>query len=196
MKPVVVPDPPFRHTVLTGDAVDLARLPIPEYFPGDAGRYLTAGMLVARDPETGEQRFARGECAMVTASSSSDADLRREAKIDFAAAALEDKTNSLWSVAIGQDGAFDPGSVRREALLPDFFTDPSDIAIAGKSNPVTDIAFPKCSTSDVMLVAERGFHAVGIADIGAAARERVRSEFLGSRHLVQYMELIERMLNR
>ena len=32
--------------------------------------------------------------------------------------------------------------------------------------------------------------------IGAAARERVRSEFLGSRHLVQYMELIERMLNR
>jgi len=53
VKPVVVPDPPFRHTVLRGDAVDLQRLPIPVYFPGDAGRYLTAGMLVARDPETG-----------------------------------------------------------------------------------------------------------------------------------------------
>jgi len=53
VKPVVVPDPPFRHTVLRGDAVDLRRLPIPVYFPGDAGRYLTAGMLVARDPETG-----------------------------------------------------------------------------------------------------------------------------------------------
>src|SRR2546426_1579476 len=53
IKPVVVPDPPFRHRVLRGAAVDLGCLPIPTYFPGDAGRYLTAGMLVARDPDTG-----------------------------------------------------------------------------------------------------------------------------------------------
>ncbi len=53
IKPVVVPDPPFRHRLLKGEAVDLTTLPIPVYFPGDAGRYLTAGMLVARDPETG-----------------------------------------------------------------------------------------------------------------------------------------------
>jgi UbiD family decarboxylase len=53
VKPVVVPDAPFRRHVLTGDAVDLQALPAPLYFPGDAGRYLTAGMLVARDPDTG-----------------------------------------------------------------------------------------------------------------------------------------------
>jgi 2,5-furandicarboxylate decarboxylase 1 len=53
IKPVSVADPPFRQRVLTGRDVDLARLPIPTYFPGDAGRYLTAGLLVARDPETG-----------------------------------------------------------------------------------------------------------------------------------------------
>jgi UbiD family decarboxylase len=53
IKPVVRPDPPFRHRVLKGDAVDLTTLPIPVYFPGDAGPYLTAGMLVARDPDTG-----------------------------------------------------------------------------------------------------------------------------------------------
>src|SRR6266403_850310 len=53
VKPVVVPDPPFRQRVLAGPALDLARLPILRYFPGDAGRYLTAGMLVARDPDTG-----------------------------------------------------------------------------------------------------------------------------------------------
>ena len=52
-KPVVVADPPFRRRVVTGDAVDLDALPIPYYFPGDAGRYLTAGLLVARDPDTG-----------------------------------------------------------------------------------------------------------------------------------------------
>ncbi len=52
-KPVVVADPPFRGRAVTGDAVDLDALPIPSYFPGDAGRYLTAGLLVARDPDTG-----------------------------------------------------------------------------------------------------------------------------------------------
>jgi 2,5-furandicarboxylate decarboxylase 1 len=53
VKPVVVADAPFHRRVLKGPELDLARLPIPSYFPGDAGRYLTAGMLVARDPETG-----------------------------------------------------------------------------------------------------------------------------------------------
>src|SRR5437867_10189845 len=53
VKPIVVPKAPFGHRVLTGGALDLAKLPMPLYFPGDAGRYLTAGMLVARDPDTG-----------------------------------------------------------------------------------------------------------------------------------------------
>jgi UbiD family decarboxylase len=53
IKPVVLADAPFRERVVTGQALDLGALPIPVYFPGDAGRYLTAGMLVARDPETG-----------------------------------------------------------------------------------------------------------------------------------------------
>ncbi len=53
VKPVVVAEPPFRHRITRGAEVDLTRLPIPTYFPGDAGRYLTAGLLVARDPDTG-----------------------------------------------------------------------------------------------------------------------------------------------
>ena len=53
VKPVVVADPPFRARGVTGAAVNLEALPVPVYFPGDAGRYLTAGMLVARDPDTG-----------------------------------------------------------------------------------------------------------------------------------------------
>jgi 2,5-furandicarboxylate decarboxylase 1 len=51
--PVVVDDPPFRHTILEGPDADLSRLPIPTYFPGDAAPYITAGMLVGRDPDTG-----------------------------------------------------------------------------------------------------------------------------------------------
>jgi 2,5-furandicarboxylate decarboxylase 1 len=53
IKPVVIGEAPFHQRVVTGQEVDLAALPIPLYFPGDAGRYLTAGMLVARDPDTG-----------------------------------------------------------------------------------------------------------------------------------------------
>jgi UbiD family decarboxylase len=53
LKPTVVSDPAFGARVSRGADVDLRALPIPTYFPGDAGRYLTAGMLVARDPDTG-----------------------------------------------------------------------------------------------------------------------------------------------
>jgi 2,5-furandicarboxylate decarboxylase 1 len=53
IKPVAVREAPFHRVVRSGADLDLGRLPIPTYFPGDAGRYLTAGMLVARDPDTG-----------------------------------------------------------------------------------------------------------------------------------------------
>ena len=53
IKPVVQAGAPFSRHQLRGAELDLGRLPIPTYFPGDAGRYLTAGLLVARDPETG-----------------------------------------------------------------------------------------------------------------------------------------------
>src|SRR2546427_2978891 len=53
IKPVVTPSPAFHQRVLRGRAFAGAALPIPRYSPGDAGRYLTAGMLVARDLETG-----------------------------------------------------------------------------------------------------------------------------------------------
>src|SRR5204863_813605 len=53
IKPVVTPSPAFHQRVLTGSALDLAALPIPAYTPADAARYPTAGMLVARDPDTG-----------------------------------------------------------------------------------------------------------------------------------------------
>ena len=53
VKPVVLERPPFPVTVRRGDEVDLGALPIPTYFPGDGGAYLTAGLLIARDPATG-----------------------------------------------------------------------------------------------------------------------------------------------
>jgi len=51
MDPVVVADGPVRE--VTEAAVDLAAMPIPVHALADGGPYLDAGVVVARDPETG-----------------------------------------------------------------------------------------------------------------------------------------------
>lgn len=38
---------------VTGEDVDITDLPAPLHFDGDGGRYITAGIVVAKDPETG-----------------------------------------------------------------------------------------------------------------------------------------------
>lgn len=42
-----------QEVVLTGDEIDIGRFPVPTYSPQDGGPYITAGIFVCRDPETG-----------------------------------------------------------------------------------------------------------------------------------------------
>jgi UbiD family decarboxylase len=42
-----------QEIVITGERLDVARLPIARHFAGDAGKYVSAGILVANDPDTG-----------------------------------------------------------------------------------------------------------------------------------------------
>ncbi len=52
--PVEVADAaPWQEVVIEGDDIDLTRLPVPLHFGVDAAPYITAGQIVARDPETG-----------------------------------------------------------------------------------------------------------------------------------------------
>ena len=51
--PRVVTDAPVKEVVLTGGDVDLERLPIIRHFCEDAGPYITNGIVVAKDPDTG-----------------------------------------------------------------------------------------------------------------------------------------------
>lgn len=44
---------PFQEKALVGDAVDLGKFPILTHFPVDAGPYITAGLVVGKDPHTG-----------------------------------------------------------------------------------------------------------------------------------------------
>jgi 2,5-furandicarboxylate decarboxylase 1 len=51
--PVLRPTGPIRDVVVTGAEVDLATLPIIRHFSEDGGPYITNGIVVARDPDTG-----------------------------------------------------------------------------------------------------------------------------------------------
>ena len=51
--PVMVDSGPCQEIVLTGDDVDLTRLPILKYHELDAGRYITLAFNVMKDPDTG-----------------------------------------------------------------------------------------------------------------------------------------------
>lgn len=48
-----VPSGPVHENVWLRDKVDLGMLPVPRHFLDDAGPYITAGMVAARDPDTG-----------------------------------------------------------------------------------------------------------------------------------------------
>lgn len=45
--------PPCQEVVLRGDQVDVTRLPVPIYSPKDGGPYITAGIVVSENLETG-----------------------------------------------------------------------------------------------------------------------------------------------
>lgn len=44
---------PWQEVTIEGDDVDVGKLPVPLHFEIDAGPYITAGQIAARDPETG-----------------------------------------------------------------------------------------------------------------------------------------------
>jgi 2,5-furandicarboxylate decarboxylase 1 len=44
---------PVKQVVLTGDDVDLAKLPIVHHAEQDSGKYITVGVLILRDPDSG-----------------------------------------------------------------------------------------------------------------------------------------------
>ncbi len=58
----VIQDAPFCANVDTGDAIDIGKFPLRRYFPVDADRYITAGLVVARDPHTGLTSFGYHRC--------------------------------------------------------------------------------------------------------------------------------------
>ncbi len=53
IEPVIVPSGPVQEVVIAGNDIDVRSLPILTYHEKDAGRYITCGMEIMRDPDTG-----------------------------------------------------------------------------------------------------------------------------------------------
>ncbi|MHC9292118.1 UbiD family decarboxylase [Mycobacterium sp. LTG2003] len=51
--PVVIEHAPVHENVIIDDDIDLSTLPVPRYSPDDGGPYITPGIVVSRDPDTG-----------------------------------------------------------------------------------------------------------------------------------------------
>ena len=56
--PRIVSSGPVQEVVLTGPDVDAGRLPISRHFTQDAGRYISSGILVCKDPDTGVRNLS------------------------------------------------------------------------------------------------------------------------------------------
>lgn len=58
LPPTLVETAPVQEVVWTGAQIDLARLPILRHYEKDGGAYVTAGLLIANDPETGARNVS------------------------------------------------------------------------------------------------------------------------------------------
>jgi UbiD family decarboxylase len=53
IKPEIVAEGSVQECLLTGDEVDVTKFPVMCHYVTDAGRYITSGIVVAKDPDTG-----------------------------------------------------------------------------------------------------------------------------------------------
>lgn len=56
--PVMVEQGCVQEEIQQGDEIDVSKLPIMQHYSTDAGRYITAGIVVAKDSETGVRNLS------------------------------------------------------------------------------------------------------------------------------------------
>jgi 2,5-furandicarboxylate decarboxylase 1 len=137
---------PTREVTLTGDDVDLFRLPIPMSSIYDGGPMITAGVVIARDPElgfnSGIYRFIVKEKALTGIDLVTPNNMRL-----FVERALKRKAPLPISISIGTHPFEITGSGYRAPLGVD------EMAIAGGLRGVP-VALAPCATIDLPYIAD------------------------------------------
>ncbi|MPZ37354.1 MAG: UbiD family decarboxylase [Rhizobiales bacterium] len=144
--PKYVKTSPTREVVMTGDDVDLYKLPIPMSSIYDGGPMITAGVVIARDPElginSGIYRFIVKEKNLTGIDIVTPNNMRL-----FAQRALERKEPLPISISIGTHPIEITGSGYRAPLGVD------EMAIAGGLRGMP-VELAPCSTIDIPYIAD------------------------------------------
>src|SRR6185312_5363183 len=144
--PIMVNTAPAREVTLTGDDVDLYKLPIPMSSIYDGGPMITAGVVIAKDPElgfnSGIYRFIVKEKALTGIDIVTPNNMRL-----FAQRAFERKEPLPISISIGTHPFEITGSGYRAPLGVD------EMAIAGGLRGEA-VELAPCSTIDMPYIAD------------------------------------------
>ena len=144
--PIMVNTAPAREVIATGDDIDLFKLPIPMSSIYDGGPMITAGVVIARDPELGMNsgiyRFIVKEKALTGIDIVTPNNMRL-----FAQRAFEAKRPLPISISIGTHPLEIMASGYRAPLGVD------EMAIAGGLRG-EGIALAPCKTIDVPFIAD------------------------------------------
>lgn len=149
---------PVKEIVITGDDIDLHKIPVPTFFELDSGPFITGAVGISRDPEHGQLNMGFYRCLItgpdkLVVNASSMSDLRRI----YAAAEASGKPMPI-AIAIGVPPAL---LMTASGKTPPGVSE-LDIAGALMNKPIELI---KCETSDLMVPASAEIIIEGVVDL-------------------------------
>ena len=174
--PVIRDTGPVHENVMVGDDIDLSTLPICKYSPDDGGPYITSGIVVSKDPETGIPDIGHYRFELIDRKTLSFLALpnHRFAK-NIAKAQRRGQKTFRASLVIGVDPLI---AYTSPIQVPD---DTNDFEVAGglRGAPVELV---KCRTNDVEVPARAELVIEFEADFGTTVMEGPLGEYTGYQH--------------
>lgn len=172
IKPVLVSTGPVKETIIRGEQVDLMKLPIPTYSEEDCGSYLTAGVEIARHPETGVQN-ASIHRRLVLGKDRTTLRARQQQHVGQILQAGEERGVSIGVATVL--GAPPELTIASQVKAP-MGVDETEIAGAFRGEPLEVV---RCETIDVEVPASAEVVIEGIALPGERAADGPFGEYPG-----------------
>jgi len=172
IRPVRVAGGPAQERIAIADAVDLRGLPILTHFGGDAGPYVTAGIAISNDPDTGVRNLTYARLQLKGRDRFGVSFHSRGHHWDYLARYERRGRNMPMAVAIGAHPAMLIGAATRTAIEVDEY----DICGALLGQPVELLA---ARTIDVDVPASAEIVLEGEVVAGAREPEGPFGEFTG-----------------
>lgn len=175
MPPVLVANGPAQDHVLTKD-FDIGKLfPILRHTQADSGRFITAGMVIVRDPDTGVYNASYHRLQVLGPNRTAiKLDFGRHLRAAFERAQRRGQPLPI-AVVIGTDIGVHYTAATMGALMPES-ADELAVAggLAGRPLPVV-----KCVTQDLLVPAETEIVLEGVLRTDTTVREGPFAEFVG-----------------